>query len=507
MFSKVISSAVFGVEGRRIEVEADINDGLPVFSMVGYLSSSVKEAAERVRTALKNSGFHLPPKRITVNLSPADLKKDGSGFDLAIAVAVLLSFGMESVFDLEHTVILGELSLDGGVKGIRGILPMVSYCCEKGIDTCIVPYTNVNEARLIPGLRVIGVKDLEETMSILQGIIEIPDVNEMLCNKNIHKNREVDFSDVKGQETVKRGLEIAVAGFHNVLLTGSAGAGKSMLVKRLPTIMPKMSYEESIEVTKIYSVGGLLLDYDGLITERPFRTPHHTITEKALIGGGAIPRPGEVSFSHNGVLFLDEIPEFNKTVLETLRQPLEDKKVFISRVNGAYIFPADFMLVAASNPCPCGYYPDKSKCKCTTQQIIRYQNKISGPLLDRLDITIDVKAVDPDKMFHSLPCESSKNIQERVERALFLQKNRYKTENIMFNSQLSGNAISQYIVLEDEGTNLLKTTMQSGLLTARGLHRVMKLARSIADLEGSDKVSTKHLQEALFYRNVDRIHS
>lgn len=349
MFSKVISCAVFGVEGRIITVEADMNDGLPVFSMVGYLSSSVKEAAERVRTALKNSGFHLPPKRITVNLSPADLRKEGSGFDLAIAVSVLLSSGFQSVIDLNSTVILGELSLDGSMKAIRGILPMVHHCYNQGIKTCMVPLQNAKEASLVPELTVLGVESLGEAVEIIQGFREPP----VYClddrDRKLSLGNDVDFRDVKGQDTLKRGLEIAAAGFHNVLLTGSAGAGKSMLVRRLPTIMPQMTYRESVEVTQIYSVGGMLDATDGLVRIRPFRAPHHTISDKALIGGGNVPRPGEVSFSHHGVLFLDELPEFQRNVLEVLRQPLEDKKVTISRVNGTYVFPADFMLVAAMN--------------------------------------------------------------------------------------------------------------------------------------------------------------
>lgn len=350
MFSKVKSCAVHGVDGRMIDVEADVNDGLPVFTMVGYLSSSVREASERVRTALKNSGFHLPPKRITINLSPADMRKDGSGYDLAIATAVLLSLGVTAEVPMEQTLVLGELSLDGSIKAIPGVLPMVICAREEGMTSCIVPKENVQEAALVQGISVIGVSSLQETMEYIQGIKEFANTNvkQPACDASEYMY-DIDFSDVVGQESIKRGMEIAAAGFHNVLLTGAAGAGKSMLAKRLPTILPQMSFEESLEVTKIYSVGGMLPPEGGLIHRRPFRAPHHTISEYALIGGGRVPTPGEVSFAHYGVLFLDELPEFSKPVLEVLRQPLEDRRIRISRVQASYEFPADFMFVAAMN--------------------------------------------------------------------------------------------------------------------------------------------------------------
>lgn len=350
MFSKVKSCAVHGVDGQMIDVEADVNDGLPVFTMVGYLSSSVREASERVRTALKNSGFHLPPKRITINLSPADMRKEGSGYDLAIATAVLLSLGVTAELSMEQTLVLGELSLDGSIKAIPGVLPMVICAREEGMTSCIVPKENVQEAALVQGISVIGVSSLQETMEYIQGIKEVENMNvKQPAVDTSEYMYDIDFSDVVGQESIKRGMEIAAAGFHNVLLTGAAGAGKSMLAKRLPTILPQMSFEESLEVTKIYSVGGMLPPEGGLIHRRPFRAPHHTISEYALIGGGRVPTPGEVSFAHYGVLFLDELPEFSKPVLEVLRQPLEDRRIRISRVQASYEFPADFMFVAAMN--------------------------------------------------------------------------------------------------------------------------------------------------------------
>ena len=504
MFSKVKSCAVHGVDGRMIDVEADVNDGLPVFTMVGYLSSSVRESSERVRTALKNSGFHLPPKRITINLSPADMRKDGSGYDLAIATAVLLSLGVTAELPMEQTLVLGELSLDGSIKAIPGVLPMVICAREEGMTSCIVPKENVQEAALVQGISVIGVSSLQETMEYIQGIKEYE-------NTNVRKPAvdtseylyDIDFSDVVGQESIKRGMEIAAAGFHNVLLTGAAGAGKSMLAKRLPTILPQMSFEESLEVTKIYSVGGMLPPEGGLIHRRPFRAPHHTISEYALIGGGRVPTPGEMSFAHYGVLFLDELPEFSKPVLEVLRQPLEDRRIRISRVQASYEFPADFMFVAAMNPCPCGNYPDYRRCSCTEQQIRRYQSKVSGPLLDRIDIRMEVKGVKQEALFSKQKTEASKTIRARVEQARQMQKKRFAGTGLLFNSQLDGRNLEEYIKLSAEGKRLVLQLFEEQELSVRGVHRVLKLARTIADLAGSEEIEHAHLQEAAFYRNQD----
>ena len=480
-----------------------MNDGLPMFTMVGYLSSSVKEAGERVRTALKNSGFHMPPKRITINLSPANIRKDGSGYDLAIAIAILLSMGIVSQIDMEKTLVIGELSLDGTVKPVKGVLPMVYHCYNQGFKRCIVPVENIEEAGLVTNLEIIGVSSLTQVIEHIQGINEIKPYygkKETIFKQNTDFN--MDFSDIKGQEILKRGMEIAAAGFHNILMTGAAGAGKSMLAKRLPTIMPDLSFEESIDVTKIYSVSGLLEDNGSLITKRPFRSPHHTISTYALVGGGANPKPGEVSLAHNGVLFLDELPEFNKNVLEVMRQPLEDRKITISRVNASYIFPADFMLVAAMNPCPCGNYPNMRKCTCSPLQIKRYQNRVSGPLLDRIDINMHVKPVDCSEIFSKTKSESSADIRKRVEKARLIQQKRYENEGIYFNSQLEGKILKKYIVLGDKEQEMIQEMFKNMELSARGTHRILKLARTIADLEGSVDIKEIHIKEAVFYRNT-----
>ncbi len=508
MFSKIISCAVLGIDGKIISVEADVNDGLPTFTMVGYLSSSVKEAGERVRTALKNSGYHMPPKRITINLSPADIRKDGSGFDLPVALAVLLAIGILPEIDIDNTLVLGELGLNGEVKPITGVLPMVYHCMKNGITSCIVPKANAKEAALVRGIKVYGVESLKEVAEFIQGMIEIKPLisgTDVINYDEEHSN--LDFSDVKGQSTLKRGMEIAAAGFHNVLMTGAAGAGKSMIAKRLPTIMPKLTFEECIDITKIYSISGLLDNNNALITKRPFRSPHHTISNHALIGGGSIPKPGEVSLAHNGVLFLDELPEFNKNVLEVMRQPIEDRLITISRVNASYVFPADFMLVAAMNQCPCGNYPNLTKCKCTPYQIRRYQGKISGPLLDRIDITMEVQPIEFGDLFTDIKEESSEKIRARVEEARRRQEFRYKEEGIKFNSQLDGKILKKYIHLNCDEEKMLKDTFDRNKLSARGTYRILRLARTIADLDGCESIDRVHLMEAIFYKNNGKFYN
>lgn len=528
MFSKVISCAVLGVNGILIGVEADVNDGLPMFTMVGYLSSSVKEAGERVRTALRNSGYRIPPKHITINLSPANLRKDGAGFDLPVAIAVLLSAGLSPEMDMNKTVVIGELGLNGTVKAVQGVLPMVCHCHDLGITDCIVPRDNMAEAAIIDGMRIYGVSTLREAVELIQGndmtradwrkLQAEPDMSGgdsnresglsleqgepgELCKSCKPDEPEVDFSDIRGQEMLKRGMEIAAAGFHNVLLSGEAGAGKSMLARCLPTIMPEMSFEERLEVTKIYSVSGLLAGNNSLIMRRPFRAPHHTISNRALIGGGAIPKPGEVSLAHNGVLFLDELPEFNRNVLEVLRQPLEDRQIVISRVHASHVFPADFMLVAAMNPCPCGNYPNMNRCTCSPLQLRRYQSKISGPLLDRIDIRMEVKAVRYHDLFSGGAGETSACVRARVEQARLMQRERYAAEEIHFNSQLDGKQLQKYIRLGEAERREMEQVFCSMNLSARGAHRILKLARTIADLAGSREIRIMHLREAVFYRN------
>lgn len=499
MFCKINSSAVQGVDGTIITVEADVSDGLPMFAMVGYLSSSVKEAGERVRTSLKNSGFLMPPKRITINLSPADVRKDGTGFDLPIAIAILLCMGKNSKLDISNTVIVGELGLDGCVQKIPGILPMVYHAAKEGYEACIVPYENKKEAELVDGIKIVPVKNLLEAIDyICTGNIDIPHDEKTEDNNNL---TSVDFSEIKGQNVLKRGMEIAAASMFNVLLSGAQGSGKSMIARRLPTILPQMTFDESVEVTKIYSVSGKLDNSCSLIRQRPFRAPHHTISVKGLCGGGSIPKPGEVSLAHNGVLFLDEIAEFNKTVLEVMRQPMEDGQILISRVNGSYIFPANFMMVAAQNPCPCGNYPNMKKCTCTPNEIRKYQNKISGPLLDRIDINMQVEPVSYEDIFSIPEGEKSELIRYRVEDAVEIQKKRFEDEIINYNSQLSGKLIKKYIKLGDKQEEILKKSFADMELSARGTYRILKIARTIADLSHNDEISSDNIKEAIFYRN------
>ena len=507
MYSKIYSTAVMGLDGITICVEADVSNGLPMFTLVGYLSSSVKEAGERVRTALKNSGINLPPKRITINLSPADIRKNGSYFDLAIAIAVRLALSgvyKTEVNSLSDTVIIGELSLNGEVLRVNGVLPMVHHAKNSGFKRVIVPYTNRNEASLIKGISVIGVKSLNEAWGYLTNSLNIPvtenDV-ENLYNKE-KLSAEYDFSDVKGQHALKRGLEIAAAGFHNILMTGAAGSGKTMMAKCLPGIMPGLTFEECIEITKIYSIAGLLTERNSLITKRPFRSPHHTISRASLIGGGAFPVPGEISLANKAVLFLDEFPEFNKLAIEALRQPMEEKKAVISRLNAVYTFPADFMLVAAMNMCPCGNFPDRTRCSCSEMQIIRYQNKISRPIMDRIDISMEVRPVTYENLFSDKKEESSEKVRERVEDAIEIQNKRYRYENIRYNSQLKSSRIKNYIFLGEREEELLKKYFTEKELSARGVHRILKLSRTIADLGKREKITCDDISEALFYRNA-----
>ncbi len=506
MYSSIISGGILGVEGILIRVETDIHDGLPVFNMVGYLSSCVREAGERVRTALKNSMYYLPPKRITINLSPADVRKEGTAFDLPIAIGILVSMGMIPEKNAKGILLIGELSLDGHVNAVRGVLSVVHHAFKQGIRRCIVPKGNGKEAALIAGMEVFAVTTLSETASFLNGDLDL--IPEQVDIKQIFLRQESepyeDFADIKGQAVLKRGMEIAAAGMHNILMTGAAGSGKSMIAKRLPGILPRLTFEESIEITKIYSIAGLLPENEALITKRPFRAPHHTITPTALAGGGVIPRPGEISLSHNAVLFLDELPEFNRNTLEVMRQPMEDGAVTISRLNATYRFPANFMLVAARNSCPCGHYPDMNKCTCTLREIRRYQAKISKPLLDRIDINVEVTPVEAEKLFEKGYEESSERIRERVYHAQSRQQLRYQNEQIRFNSQLDTSLCDKYIVLGSSEKDFLVHMYQALSLSARGGYRILKLARTIADLEDCDKVSISHLKEAVFYRNIDK---
>lgn len=506
MFSIVLSSALHGIDGNIIKVEIDISEGLPSFDIVGLPDSSVKEAKERVRTAIKNSNFNFPIKKITVNLAPANIRKEGSSFDLPIAIGILICIGVIKSETLKDTMIIGELSLDGSVRGVSGVLPMVYSAYNKGFKKCIIPCENAQEGAIVNDMEIIGVKSLSEIVEHLSGYKVLNrtqiDTNELFSN--INKINDLNFSDVKGQEKVKRALEVAAAGFHNVMMLGSPGSGKTMMAKRIPSILPPLTFEESIEITKIHSVAGLLKSKGTLITERPFRSPHHTISASALTGGGKIPKPGEISLAHNGVLFLDELPEFHKNVLEVMRQPLEDMEVTISRVNSTITYPSKFMLIASMNPCPCGYYPDTKRCHCTDKEIKKYLSKISGPLIDRIDICLEVKPVEYEQLSLKRKSESSEDIRKKVIAAQKIQQQRYKNENILFNSQLSSAQIEKYCSLGNEEIEILKIAFDRLNLSARAYHRILKVSRTIADLDASENIKVNHLAEAIQYRSLDR---
>ncbi|ROR30754.1 magnesium chelatase family protein [Mobilisporobacter senegalensis] len=506
MFNKTFSAAVHGINGFLVQVEADISDGLPEFLMVGYLASEVKEAKERVRISLKNSGFKLPVKRITINLSPADVKKEGTAFDLPIAVAILVTLGFIPEENIRDTLIIGELSLNGEINKVNGVLPIVKMALGQGFSRCIVPLDNAKEGAVISDIDVIGVKSLEEVVRYLnnESIIEPEYVDVEKLFQHYDEETDIDFSDIHGQVAAKRAVEIAVSGMHNILFIGTPGAGKTMLAKRIPTIMPELTLEESMEISKVYSVFGLLNNDQSLILKRPFRSPHHTISLTALTGGGRKARPGEISLANGGVLFLDELPEFNKNTLEILRQPLEDKDVTITRLNGSFRYPANFMLVAAMNPCNCGYYPDRNRCSCSVNQVQRYLGKISQPLLDRIDICIETLQINYKELEQNIINESSREIRKRVMKARMIQLERYQEEEIHFNSELTPKMIQKYCNLGASEKRLLEKAFHHLNLSARAYHRILKVARTIADLEDSLDIKASHLNEAICYRSIDK---
>ena len=502
MFSSVLAADVRGITGVPIFVETDISDGLPGLTMVGYLTSAVREAADRVRTALKNTGISMPPKKITVNLSPADTKKDGTGFDLAIAVAMMCSLGMFPKESIDNILFLGELGLNGDVKKIRGILPMVEMAKERGCRACVLPKENVAEGKLAGDIACVGVESLKELLNrIITG--DYQDESETPVSVRDHEIQP-DFSQIRGQDGVKQAAKLAAAGMLNLLMIGPPGSGKTMVARRISTILPMMTREESLEVTKIYSICGILPPNQPLIKDRPFRAPHHNISIAAMVGGGKKPKPGEVSLSNHGCLFLDEITELPKNVLESLRQPLEDKVVQISRVDGTDIFPANFMLVAAMNPCKCGYYPDMNKCHCSTRDIYRYINKISMPFVDRMDVCVEAPRVAFEELTGTKDGESSEKMREEVVCAHQMQAERYQGSSYRFNSDVRGADTEEYFRVGKKQKKLLEDAFENLNLTARSYHKILKVARTAADLECRKDIETSHIMQAICYRNIDR---
>jgi len=503
---KAISSAVIGIESHPVTVEVDLAAGLPLFSTVGLPDVAVRESKDRIKAAVKNSGYPFPGHHVTVNLAPADIKKEGTAFDLPIAVAILTAQGLVPAHALADYLLLGELSLDGGVKGIHGALPAAFEAKALGIRGVIVPRENAAEAALVEGIEVIPVERLSEVVEFLGGRTEIApvhvDLAKLFCRI---RDYPFDFSEIRGQEQAKRALEVATAGGHNLLMIGPPGSGKTMLAQRLVTIIPDLSLPEAIETTKIFSVAGLLDRKEALLGTRPFRAPHHTISDAGLVGGGHTPRPGEISLAHHGVLFLDELPEFRKNALEALRQPLEDGRVTITRSSFTATYPARFMLVAAMNPCPCGYFGDRSRpCRCTPQQIRQYQGRISGPLMDRIDIHVEVPSVRYRDLTARETGESSAAIKARIEQARNIQKNRFAGDGTLFNARMTDRQVRAACPLDEESRQLIEMAIDRLGLSARAYTRILKVARTIADLEGSGPLRPSHVAEAIQYRSLDR---